>query len=143
MEDNKMSESLSLTLHVEAGTDVDAEEMAELSRQLRQELLELSEVEHADFDEKPAPEGTMTGGAVDWMQIILALLASGGVLVTTVTALGGVIQAWINRQKEPKPGITVEFPNGAKITLTGASEAEVQKLTAQAMDYQRGFTPRN
>jgi hypothetical protein len=133
----------SLQLTVTVNTDDDAERQAELGRQLRQELLELSEVERAEFVRKPAPDGTMTGGAIDWMQLILALLASGGVAVTVVTALGGVIQAWINRQKEPKPSITVEFPNGTKVTLTGVSEAEVQKLTAQAMDYQRGFTPRS
>lgn len=137
-----MNNTLSLVFHINPGAEADAEEAAELGRQLRQELLQIDEVERAEFPEKTIPKGAMAGGAVDWMQLLLALMAAGGVMTTTLTVLGSTVQAWINRQKDPKPNITVEFPNGVKIALTGASQEEVNKLTAQAMDYQRGFTPR-
>ena len=107
-------------VQVGAGSDADVEEVAELTSQLRQELLEL-DVEAVDLARSgPAPDGTK---AVD-------VLAIGGLILTLAksSALGHVVaavQGWLSRDSRRQVEIQM---GGDTLKLTGATDEEQRRL---------------
>lgn len=117
-------QEMQIMLNIIAGTGVDEEELENLTRQLRRELLEL-DIESVDFIRKGiASERTKSGDPIALGQLILTLAASGGVLVTLIKTL----QSWLTLQK-----IDIEMDiNGNKIKMKGGkiSKEEEQRLLA-------------
>jgi hypothetical protein len=110
-----------LTLNLDAGPDTDTEELAELTQQLRGELLELN-VEAVDLARAgEAPERAKAGDPVTWGALLVALTASGGVLITLINTL----QSWLTRHE--RRSVTLEI-DGDKLEVTGISSEEQQRL---------------
>ena len=121
-----------LLLTLDAGPGADAEELAEVARQLRTELLEL-DVETIEFGSSgETPEGAKAGSAVDWSTLLLTLAASGGALTTII----GVLQSWLTRFE--KRSVTLEI-DGDKLEITGISSKEQRRLVDAWLSRHRGF----
>ena len=115
-------QKVQLMLNIDAGPETDDEELEQLTRQLRGELLEL-DVEAVDLVSKgKAPKHAKAGDLIAWGQLLLTLAASGGVFVTLINML----QYWLTRQ-----GVSIEMDiNGNKVKLTSSksSKEELQRL---------------
>ena len=115
-----------LQLTFEPLADDDAERVAELGRALREAVLS-TDVEKADFAEKPAPAGTKVGLVVDMTTLLVAV---------ALTAVVNIVGAWAMRNQ----GRTVELElNGDKLKLTGLSRDQQDKTIQAWLDRQRGF----
>lgn len=107
-------------LQVAAGADSDDEELAALTAQLRQELLEL-DVDAVDLARSgPAPAGTK---AVD-------VLAIGGLILTLAksSALAhvvGAVQSWLHRDRRRQVEIQI---GGDVLKLTAATDEDQRRL---------------
>jgi hypothetical protein len=107
-------------LQVGAGGDADAEEVADLTSQLRQELLEL-DVDAVELARSgPAPRGTK---AVD-------VLAIGGLILSlakssALTHVVKVVQGWLSRDNRRQVEIQMD---GDVLKLTGATDEEQRRL---------------
>ena len=113
-------ESVKLRIKVDAGPDVGAEKLQQLTYKLRKELLKLN-VTAVDLESGgEIPEG-VKGDPVTVGTILVTLLASGGV----ITALIDVLKTWIKRQE--KRSVTVEI-GGDKISLNAIPSREQQEL---------------
>ena len=120
-----------LVLNIDPGSDADAEELAELTRQLREDLLQL-DVEAVDLvSGGKAPAGTKAVDPVTAGTLLLTLAASGGVLTTLINAL----QSWLTRHE--RRGVTLEI-GGDKLEVTGISSEEQQRLIEAWLSRQRG-----
>lgn len=114
---------MELVVKIEADSSADDERRAELTRNLRQQLLHLDELEKIESPSGPRVPGTKSAG-VDWQTLLVTLAASGGVLTT----LTGTIQSWLTRQD--RSSVTIEA-GGDKLTITAAS-SETQKRLVDA-----------
>jgi len=114
-------QTIQLLLNLDASPEVDDEELEELTRKLRKELLEL-DIEAADFvSAGEAPAGARSAEPVTLGTLLLTLAASGGVLTTVVN----VLQDWLSRHD--KHSVTLEI-GGDKIQVTGISSEEQKRL---------------
>ena len=113
-------ETLSARLQLLAAVDADPEELDREMMTLRRDLEELElDVESAGGG-SGLPEGSK-GGGLDTNAILLALLASGGVL----TQLIGLLQNWLSRHERRR--IILEI-SGDRLEIHGAS-SDAQQLT--------------
>ncbi len=120
-----------LVLNIDAGPEADAEELAELTRQLREDLLHL-DVETVDLAHAgEAPTGTKAVDPVTAGTLLVTLAASGGVLTTLINAL----QSWLTRHE--RRGVTLEI-GGDKLDVTGISSEEQQRLIDAWLSRHRG-----
>jgi hypothetical protein len=111
---------MELVLNIASGPDSDDEEKAQLTRQLRNRLLELNELERVEAPAAPAQPGAKSV-PIDWQTLIVTLAASGGVLTTLI----GVVQSWLTRQD--RASVTLEV-SGDKLTISGASSETQRRL---------------
>jgi hypothetical protein len=115
------AQTTQLMLNIKAGPETNEEELAELTRQLREELLEL-DVETVDLVRTgEAPARAKAGDPVTWGALLVALVASGGVLTTLINTL----QSWLARHE--RRSVTLEI-GGDKLEVTGISSEEQQRL---------------
>jgi hypothetical protein len=111
-----------LVLSINAEPDTDNEELAELTRRLREDLMELSDIEAIDLVHAgEIPERAKASASVDWGTLLVALAASGGVL----TMLINVLQSWLTRHE--RHSVTLEI-DGDKLEVKGISSGEQQRL---------------
>jgi len=123
METNEQTstpEPARLTLVIERGPDVDAEELDLLARQLRDQLLQLDVEDVQPLREGEAPPGSKAGdpAAVGAMVVTLATAAIPGVI--------GIVQGWLRGR--PATGVKVTIGRDS-IELTNATAAQVEQLT--------------
>ena len=116
--------TLNLAIQTEGG--VDPEYLAKLTQQLRNDLLELDVEDVALSSAEKVPEGSKSGDAVTWAQLIITLAASGGVFTTLI----GLLQAWVTRYE--RHTLTLEI-DGDKLEITGISTEEQERLTNEWM----------
>jgi Effector Associated Constant Component 1 len=109
-----------LALQVDAGADEDAEELAELTRQLRAELLQLDveAVEPATAGEPPP--GTRAVEALALGGLIVSLVKSAGMLASVVNA----VRSWLGGGQR---SVKLEL-DGDVLEVTGVSSHEQQAL---------------
>jgi hypothetical protein len=106
--------TLQASLTLDAGPRADAEELEQLTRQLRAELLEL-DVESVNLLKAgKAPERTKVVEPISWGTILLTLAASGGVL----TSLINLLQSWLNRHENSSLILEIQ---GDRLELKGIS----------------------
>jgi Effector Associated Constant Component 1 len=119
-----------LLLRIAAGPDTDSEEVGELTRQLRQELLErdLDAVDRVGAT--IAPTGAK-GDPVTLGTLLVTLAAKGGVLTTVINT----IQSWLARQE--RHSVTVEI-GGDKLVLSSASSEQEQQLIDAFINRHKG-----
>ncbi len=110
-----------LTVEVKATADADAEELAQLTNRLRDELLDL------DVDAVYAASGGEAPGSSKGLD----LLAAGGLVVRFVlrqellqSIIDG-IRSWLGRQHARSIKLTLD---GDSLELTGVSSAEQDRL---------------
>lgn len=110
-----------LMLNVDAGPEIDGEELEYLTRQLREELTEL-EMETVDLVRAGrVPQGAKAGDPMTWGALFVALTASGGVLTALISAL----QSWLTRHE--RRSVTLDI-GGDTLEVTGISSDEQQRL---------------
>jgi Effector Associated Constant Component 1 len=109
-----------LALQVDAGADEDAEELAELTRQLRAELLQLDveAVEPATAGEPPP--GTRAVEALALGGLIVSLVKSAGTLASVVNA----VRSWLGGGQR---SVKLEL-DGDVLEVTGVSGSQQQAL---------------
>jgi hypothetical protein len=117
-----MADPLTLTLKIDAEADADEQELQLLTSRLKAELEDLKELESVDLARKgEAPPRAKVGDPIAWGDLVLALIASGGVLTTLI----GVLQNWLSRHE--RRSITLEI-GGDKLNVTGIRSDEQQRL---------------
>ncbi len=104
-----------MILRIHAAADADEKETVDLARQLRQQLLELNEIERIDPTSLPMAPQSKAAGGIDWSTLIVTLAASGGVLTTFISA----VQTWLSRHEQTS--ITVKL-GGDELMITGAAQ---------------------
>jgi hypothetical protein len=109
---------LSLTLQIEAGPDADAQELDELTRRLRQQLLEL-DVRTVEPVRKPSPPGTRAVDAVALGSLVVTLARSPDLLKGVV----GVIQNWLASSRAR----TIELQIAGDSLKVGGLSADEQR----------------
>lgn len=108
-----------LMLNINAGSEIDNEKVADLTLQLRENLLEL-DVEAVDLvGEGKAPVGARAGGSVIWGTLLLTL--SHEALKTVI----GYIQSWLGATGCRSVDIKI---GGNKLKVTGVSSKDQQRL---------------
>jgi hypothetical protein len=116
--------SPTLTLSVDAGQSADLQESAELTRRLRQFMLD-SNVDKVDF--------VRTGEAPAGSKGDIVSLTSLAVTIAPValTTLAGILQSWLTRHD--RASVTVES-GGEKVTITGSLSREQQQTLNAFLD---------
>jgi hypothetical protein len=116
-----MSTTVSALVEVRAA-GADDEELAEATRRLRAELLELdvTGAEPAPAPDGPGPDGAK-GGGVMAVAGLLVQFAGQDVLAAVISS----IQGWLGRQRSRSVRLTI---GGDSIELTGATSAEQTRL---------------
>ncbi|MGH8884432.1 MAG: effector-associated constant component EACC1 [Egibacteraceae bacterium] len=116
-----MAQITRLNVQIDAGDDADVEELAELTTQLREQLLEL-DIERADLvTAGPAPAGTRGGEVVAIGALIVSLASSSGLL----TAFVGCVQSWVSRLGRRQVRLEMD---GDVLEVTGISSARQDEL---------------
>jgi hypothetical protein len=110
---------LHIGIYPEGPTDLD--ELSRLTRRLRADLLSL-DVETVDMVKAvPAPDDAKAGDAIEWGQLAVALVASGGILTTLISA----IQSWLTRSKAN--AVVIEI-GGDRLELRSTSLEEQSRI---------------
>jgi len=127
-----IDQTTQLRIKIDPGPDASDEELENLTRQLREELIELDigSVDLGLADGTPA--GSKSGLPIDWTTLFVTLAASGGVITTMITA----IQAWLIRHYGRS--VTLEI-GGDKLHVTDLSSEEQQRLINAWLSRHRGF----
>jgi len=124
-----------LFLHLDAQSE-DDEELAEITQQLREELLEL-DVEAVDLvGGGEAPAKAKAGDPISLGMLLVTLAASGGVL----TSLINVLQSWLGRQE--RRSLTLKIGDD-ELAVTGISSEEQQRLIDAWLSRHSDFTVAN
>jgi len=114
---------------IDAGPDVDEEELARLCRWLRDELLEL-DVERVDYADGRAPSGAKSGTAVSLSTMIVTLSDSA-----VLAALVGALRAWVRRGSDRKVSIQL---GKDKLEIKGTLDEREAGLIAKWLDQHAG-----
>jgi hypothetical protein len=111
-----------LEIEIDAGADSDEEELAELTRRLRDELVQL-DVLSVDLARSSGeiPEGAKAIEAAALGALVVNLASSSGVLA----AIGTGIRRWLQRQRAGTVKLTID---GDTIELDRAPSAEQERL---------------
>ncbi|HEY3082262.1 MAG TPA: hypothetical protein VGM69_20445 [Chloroflexota bacterium] len=112
---------LSLTVQVEGGADTDAQELDELTRRLRQQLLELDVRSVQPVEAGEPPPGARAADVMVLGSLLVTLVRSPELIKTVV----GVVQGWLAGQHAR----TVELQiGGDTLKVGGLSSAEQRRL---------------
>jgi hypothetical protein len=110
-----------LTLAIQPAADVDAQELAHLTHQLRRTLLELDVEDVRPIREDDIPPGAkaVDAAAAGALVVTLAPVAMQGVI--------GVVQAWL----AGRPAAAIKVTIGRdSLELTNATAEQVEQLTS-------------
>ncbi len=117
-------QAIQLKLDLNLVPDVDVEELDELTRQLRFELLHLDNIDSVDLvSHGKEPEGSKALGTFNAGSLLLALTPAGGVLTTLITA----VQSWLSMKE--KSEITREF--GSIILEIDGDKLEIANIKSE------------
>jgi Effector Associated Constant Component 1 len=112
--------SVHLLLNVDADSQIDDEERAEIAQRLRKELLDL-DVHSVDMVRAgEAPEGAK-GDPVTLGTLLVTLAASGGAL----TSLISTVQSWLTRHE--RSSVTLKLGDDT-LAITGVSSEQQDRL---------------
>jgi hypothetical protein len=115
---------LALSLHLDGGPDADEADIEDLSRALRDEILDQDVEQVKPAPSSAEPSGAKLGDPVTWQTLLVSLSASGGVLASVVAA----VSQWLSRRREPV-AITVKIGEDT-VSLSNATEQERSQLVA-------------
>jgi hypothetical protein len=118
-----------LEVCIDAGPDVDDEELARLSRWLRDELLQLN-VEKVDYVTGLAPMGAKSGAVLSFGTMIVTLSDSA-----VLAALVGVLRAWVRRGSNRR--VTIQSGED-KLDIRGTMSEREHELITRWLDQHAG-----
>jgi hypothetical protein len=107
-----------LEIHVDSMPDDDGEDLARLTRQLRQDILELNV-----HSVNPVRSSTIPPGAKGDPLTLSSLAVT--LAPAVLTALTNVLQSWLTRHE--RASVTLEH-EGRKLTVTGNPTSDQQRL---------------
>jgi hypothetical protein len=116
--------SPTLTLSVDAGQSADLQESAELTRRLRQFMLD-RDVDRIEFVRTSAAPTGAKGDIVSLTSLAVTLAP------VALTTLAGILQSWLTRHD--RASVTVET-GGEKFTITGSLSREQHKTLDAFLD---------
>jgi hypothetical protein len=117
-----------LAVRISADDEATAEELAELTFQLQEELLEL-DIDGVQQPTVQAPQGSKAGGAIELGSLIVSL--GGGAITAVVTA----IQAFLHRSEIKS--VVIEM-GGDKLEIHGVSSEAEHALVQDWVKRHRG-----
>jgi hypothetical protein len=110
-----------INLHVRAAEDADAEEIADLTLSLRQELLELDVEAVEPATEGQLPEGSKAVEAIAAGGLVISLVKSAGLL----NAVVNTVQSWLTRLGSRSVRLELD---GDVLEVTGISPQQQRDL---------------
>jgi len=113
-----------LSLQIEPGADLDAEELERLAVGLREELLGLDVGSVQFVSAGPAPEGARAVEALALGAMVITAVRSGAAVLSVVTA----VRSWLNRNKKNRVRLTL---NGHELELDGLSGSDQQRIVTE------------
>jgi hypothetical protein len=113
--------STQLTLQLETADAASSEELDELARGLREELLQLEVHSVEPAQAGPAPAGTRAGDIAEIGNLIVTVAQSAAAIVSLVTA----VQSWLNRNRR---GTVILAVGGDELKLSGLSTKDQREL---------------
>jgi len=128
--------TLQLTLTLDGGPGASDEDLEDLSRRLRDDLLEL-DVETVETARKQAPAGSKSPLGIDWTTLFVTL-ATSGVLSTLIVE----VRAWLVRAQASS--VTLKLGDD-ELTLTGTGpySEEQKRVIALWESRHKGFVLSN
>lgn len=114
-------QTIQIMLKLDAPSETDMERLAELTRQLRNELLQLDVEDVGLVRTGEIPKNAKAGDLIAWGELLVTLTASQGLVVTLINLL----QSWLTRYE--RRSVTLEI-EGDKLEVTGISSEEQQRL---------------
>ncbi|MDQ1750571.1 MAG: hypothetical protein QOE71_1627 [Pseudonocardiales bacterium] len=115
-----MAEPVELRLDVDAGGDADAEEVAELTRGLREQLVQLDVDDVELVRSGPAPAGAKGLDVMAVGSLIVSLASSGG-----LASLVASILSWVGGSAQRSIKLSVA---GDTLEMTGITSEQQQRL---------------
>ncbi len=109
-----------LTLAIDGGPDTDANEVSELTAQLRQRLLELDVDAVELVRSQDVPAGAKPGDAISLGALIVTLAPAA------MTAVIGLLKDWLTSRPVRSARLTID---GDSIELSNVSPEDQEKLT--------------
>jgi hypothetical protein len=110
-----------LKVHIKPEEEDDKQEIDSLTRNLRDDLSSLNQVEdvHLSYEKPPSDSKGFDGVALGSM--VIDIMGGGAIKEVTQT-----VQRWIERNENR--AITIEGPDGSKIDVKGISAKDQQKM---------------
>lgn len=119
-----LEQATQFTLAIYAGPQADQQDSADLTRRLRQQLLD-ADIDRVEFARSgSAPDGSK-GDAVSLASLAVSMAP------LALTSLTGILQAWLTRHE--RASVTVES-GGEKLTLTGSLSHQQQQTLAEFLN---------
>jgi hypothetical protein len=115
-----------IAIRVDAGAGADAEELAELTSRLRDELLELDPIAVRSVPAGPPPAGAKGAEALEWGKLAVTVLGAG-----SLPALVAAVRDWLGRGD--RRGVTLTIGDD-QLELTGVSSDEQQRIAQAWLD---------
>ena len=127
MENHPAELIVSITPFMEA----DEYELAELTQQLRQELLniDVNGIEFAKEGDTPK-HAKAIDAPVTWGTLLITLMASGGILSTLIH----VIQDWLKQRRHEAQSVTLKLGENM-LEIQGGSSGEQQQLINKWLEH--------
>ena len=130
------NQTTEIMLNLDPESDADDEELEVLTRQLREELLDLN-IEAVDLVRAgEIPERAKAGDPITWGELLLTLAASSGAL----TALISLLQAWLTRHSQSS--VTAKIGDD-ELTVTGKPNKQQQQVIDGWLRRHQGFLTTN
>lgn len=118
-----------LDIHTDSETDVD--ELAKLTQQLREELLEL-DVEAVDLASVgKKPEKAKAVDPISWGTLLVTFVTAGG-----ASTLINTLQSWLSRHE--RRSVTLKIGDD-ELAVTGISSEEQKRLIDAWLSRHKGF----
>jgi hypothetical protein len=110
-----------LSVEVQAGSDTDTEELAQLAGRLGTELLDLDVHAVRQPVRGEAPEDAKGAGLLAAGELVVGLVASPEVLASIIDT----VRSWLGRNRARSVKLTLD---GDALEVTGVSSAEQERL---------------
>ena len=116
-----MQDQMQLKLTINTSSEADEEELDRLTRQLRQEILDLDVEDVSLVETGEAPEGSKSGAPVALGALLVTAMTSGSVF----PHLLDLLKSWLTRHG--LRSVTLEI-DGDKLEVKGISAQEQKRL---------------
>jgi hypothetical protein len=119
-----------LRLVIDTDPEADNEELEQLTRRLRQEILDSDVGDVYLVKAGEVPTGAKSGDPVTWGALLVTLAASEGVIATLINLL----KSWLTRNEQRRIALEID---GDRLEVTGLSSEEQHRLINEWMNRHR------